>query len=369
LPELQARFGLDFKSTSLLISVVSFSKIFMPFIAGALATKLGIRNTITFGLLCICAALWTPFASSYPEVLTSRFIFGLGGAVVVTLIGSVAMQWFPKNELPIVNGFNYVAVNTGISLSLFITLPLAQRLGQRNTLLAYAALSCVIALLWIGGGRVRTDRAAQATDNHSDSYRSVMRERTSWYLALSFAGPLALYLVFNTWLPTFYAQAFGMTKTQSSAITGLFNLAGIPAAIVGGVLTKVYARRRALIIFPGTLMGASAFGLFLAPTHTVLFISAVFFGIALFLWISPLTTLAMELPGMTPKRLGMVMGIFYSVSYIAAFFAPILVGAIRDRAGSFLPGFAIFAIASWSLSVFGYLLPESGGEVRASSSR
>jgi len=70
-------------------------------------------------------------AGSFTAVLTSRFFFGLGGAILVTLIGPVVMQWFPRRELSVVNGFNYVAVNTGITASLFLTIPLAARIGQR----------------------------------------------------------------------------------------------------------------------------------------------------------------------------------------------------------------------------------------------
>jgi sugar phosphate permease len=164
----------------------------------------------------------------------------------------------------------------------------------------------------------------------------------------------------NTWLPTFYAQAFGFSKVESARLTGLFNTAGIPAAILGGILTKYTSKRKPLIWIPGIVMSLSAFLLFVLRDATLLPVAAVFFGVALFLWISPLSTLAMELPGMTPQRFGMVMGVFFSVSYLGAFFAPTLVGVLRDRQGSFIPGFVLFAIASWSLVICSLQLPETG---------
>ena len=360
LAEFQARFALNHASASLMISVVSFSKIFMPFVAGWMASRVGIARSIRIGLILICASVFTPFAGSFALLLASRFIFGLGGAMLITLIGPLVLQWFPRQELPVVNGFNYVAVNTGISASLFITLPLAARLGQRGVLLAYATASVALALAWIFGGRERDTSGQPLVIARGETYLDVLRSKETWWLALGFSGPLALYLCLNTWLPTFYGESLGMTKLEASRVTGLFNLAGIPAAIVGGFLCKAIVRRKPLILIPAVVMGISGFGLFLLHERTALFACAALFGISLFLWISPVATLAMELPGMTPKRLAMVMGVYYSVSYIAGFLAPVLVGALRDHTGSFVPGFAIFAAASWSLAIFSAMLPETG---------
>jgi len=311
-------------------------------------------------LVLICASILTPFAEFYGAVLGSRFLFGLGGAMLITLIGPIVLQWFPRRELPIVNGFNYVAVNSGISASLFLTLPLTARIGQRGTLLSYAVASVVLTLAWIIGGKERKAVRPNPGDAERETYSSVLKSKETWLLAFAFSGPLALYLCLNTWLPTFYAESLGMSKLESSRLTGLFNLAGIPAAIIGGILCKVFSRRKPLIVIPAVLMGFSAFGLFLLHDKTQLLACAALFGAVLFLWISPVATLARELPGMTPKRLAMTMGVFYSISYIAAFFAPILAGLVRDRTGSFIPAFAMFAVASWSLAVFSVLLPETG---------
>ncbi|MCU1307872.1 MAG: putative integral rane protein [Acidobacteriaceae bacterium] len=360
LSEFQSKFGLNHAQSSLLISVVSFSKIFMPFIAGWMASWMGISRAISLGLILICASLFTPFAGSFAAILTSRFFFGLGGAILVTLIGPVVMQWFPRRELPVVNGFNYVAVNTGITASLFLTIPLAARIGQRETLIAYAIASIALAVAWIIGGRERDDPQKSSSHAGQESYLSVLKGKETWCLALGFSGPLALYLCLNTWLPTFYSESLGMTKLDGSRLTGLFNLAGIPAAILGGFLCKVFTRRKPLIWAPAIFMTLSAFGLFLLRDRTLLFACAAFFGASLFLWISPLSTLAMELPGTTPKRLAMVLGVYFSVSYSAAFFAPVLAGALRDRTGSFIPGFAIMAVASCSLAIFSAFLPETG---------
>lgn len=360
LADFRARYGLSHGEAGLLISSVSFAKIFVPFLAGWLAVRLGIKRALLLGMVCICASLLTPFLPGFPLLLASRFVFGVGGAVVVTLFGPAILLWFPPNERPLMNGFNGVAVNAGITLSLFLTVPLAERFGHRETLAGYAAVSLLLTLAWWVFGRDRAATQSSAAAPSHERYADVLRRKETWYLALGFAGPLSLYLAFNTWLPTFYHQAFAMTLAQGAQLTGLANFVGIPAAIVGGMLAKRFAARKPLIWGPAIVLSFSGFALFLVRDPVWLTASAVVFGVSLFLWVSPLVTLAMELPGMNPTRFGMVMGVFFGVSYIVAFFAPIVVGAIRDATGSFQPGFVLFTLSCWSLVAAGLLLPETG---------
>jgi MFS family permease len=106
-----------------------------------MAVRMGVSRALLIGNLCICASLYTPFASEFSALILSRILFGVGGAIVVTLLGPAVLQWFPRNELGLVNGFNYVAVNSGITASLFLTIPLALRFGRTNVLVGYAAVS------------------------------------------------------------------------------------------------------------------------------------------------------------------------------------------------------------------------------------
>src|SRR4051812_32779837 len=136
LPEIGTALHASNTELALLNSAVSAAKIIAPLVTGWAALRFGLKRTILVGAGCILAAGFMPFAHDLWPVLVARFIFGLGGAVVVTLLGPAVMQWFSPSELPIVNGINNVAVNTGITITLFATVPLATRVGWRNALLA-----------------------------------------------------------------------------------------------------------------------------------------------------------------------------------------------------------------------------------------
>ena len=359
LKDIQAQFALDYAKTSLVISAVSFAKIFVPLVAGVLAVRIGVARTLVIGNLCICASLLTPYSGNFSELVATRIVFGIGGAIVVTLMGPMVLQWFPRTELAIVNGFNYVAVNSGITLSLFITIPLAAAYGRNHVLTAYAVISALIAVLWLAIGR---DRMApvKTTTAALSGYLEIIRMKEAWWLTFAAAGPLCVYLVFNTWLPTFYKESLGLAPARAAQLTGLANMVGIPSAIFGGILAQATGRRKPFILASGLLTGIAAFGLFLTGNLAILSMSAVVFGIGLFLWVAPLTTLAMEIPGITPQKLAILNGVFFSVGYLLAFFAPLIAGALRDATGSFIPGFVAFSLFSFSLLFGGFMLQETG---------
>lgn len=80
-----------------LISIISLAKSLFPIIAGILATKIGLTKTLRISSILILFSLFTPYLPSYYAWLLFRFIFGIGGAMWVTLMGAVTMQIFePK---------------------------------------------------------------------------------------------------------------------------------------------------------------------------------------------------------------------------------------------------------------------------------
>jgi cyanate permease len=366
LPELGAELHATNAQLALINSAVSVAKIVAPLITGWAALRFGLKRTLLVGALCITASALVPFARSLAPLLAARFVFGLGGAVVVTLLGPMVMQWFGPGELPVVNGLNNVAVNTGITVTLFATVPLAARVGWRNALLAYAGLNVACALAWALLGRDGAPRAS-ARSARTVRYADVWRMRETWLITAAFLFPLALYLALNSFLPAYYVEALGMTRAAAARYTGLFNLVGIPAAIVGGVLTKRVGLRRPFLIGAGVAIGFGALGMILLRDPALLRLSAIVLGASFFIAGSPLLTTAMELPGVTAQHVGLIMGTMLSGSYLVSSASPLVVGWLRDRTGSFVPGLVGWAVASWALALAGALLPETGPRGRSSA--
>jgi hypothetical protein len=92
----------------------------------------------------------------------------------------------------------------------------------------------------------------------------------------------------------------------------------------------------------------------------VLYTGIIIFRVSTFLFQPAIMTLAMEMPGMTPQRATIVIAIAWAIGNFAGFFGPLLIGLFKDTTGSYLPGLLISSIATLSLFICGFFLPETG---------
>jgi cyanate permease len=349
-------------------TAVALPKIVVPVVAGWAANRFGLKRTILVALVLVCAVAAGPLVPRFDVVLASRFVFGVGGAVLVTLMAPMVMQWFPKPELPTVNALNGVAVNTGIAFTMFLTAPLAATAaGWRGTLLAYAAVHVVLLVAWAvvgrdpgGGGDDDAITRPMTGREPRVRYVDVWRMKETWLVSLAFTGGVALYLTFSFWLPAFYQEHLGLARGAASRITGLVNLAGIPSAIVCGLLTRHLGVRRPFLVAGGLVTGIAAFGMFLCTSPAAAAASAIVLGVALFTPTAAIVTSIMELRGVTPRHVSLIMGTMFTFCYALSGLAPKLVGFLHGVTGSYVPGFTVMAVFSWVILVAGLLLPETG---------
>lgn len=361
MPELIDFYGFSKAQGGSLISFVSLAKAFVPLFAGAIAARFGLKNSLLLGSGFAALAIAIPLLPNYQALVVGRFLFGMGGAIIVTLMGPIVMTWFPKEELPVVTGFNNVAVNTGITIATLTTLPLSQKIGWKATLVLFGALCAILAALWYALGGVgpiisEKDRAQE----HRPSLLEVALRSETWWLALAFAGPLSVYLALNAWLPSHLEQAFGYSRAEAAGVSGIFNAVGIPVAIVSGFICKKLGKRRPLIIAAGLLLPISSWVLITTPNPALRNLAAILLGTGLFLYVAPLFTIPMELPGMDPAKLALTMGCVFSIAYSISFLSPVLTGLAADLYGSYAPGLKLFSLGSSLLALGGIMLPETG---------
>jgi cyanate permease len=395
--ELMAFFAVDKASFALLGTVVTISKIVAPLLAGYLATKIGVKNTILLGSVSIATAVLGPLFPTFNVFLVTRAIYGIGGAVLLSLVPAMLMVWFPKNELSFVNGINGVAANTGFALAMFLTPLLAAsptmafavpawglKLQQwQGTLVTFSLVSLALTVAWAIVGRdSQSSDAAKPTSPQrapasaseapslaappasSVSYLDVWKMKETWLIALAFSGPVSLYLTLATWLPRHYQEQFGFTQAQAANYTSIILFTGIPSAVISGYLTQRLGVRRPFLIVGGALSGTLAFGTFLSGSPHLISISCLLLGACLFIPKAALLTATMELKGATPRHVALISSTMVSVCYIFNSFIPYLVGKVADLTGSFVPGFVGLTLFSWVVVVAGFLLPETGPKAR-----
>jgi cyanate permease len=355
-------YGVDRATTSLLIALVSFVMAALMIPSAVLVARVGWRRSMAVGGALMSLMVLTPLAGSFATLLGLRIALAAGGALVMGSAPAALMNWFPRRELPLVNGVNVVAQSLALTVSVLTAAILADLIGWQSALMSFGMLPLAATLVWLLIARSPDlPRGTVPTARFSfGEFRAAAGDPTTLLLGTGMAGVVAAFIGLNAWLPTYYNEEFGFTLEEAGRIAALPSFFGIVGSIGGSLLSVRLGRRRPLIMASGALVPIAAVGTFASSNPLLLYPSVALFGVVTWLHFPSSITVPMELPSMTPERAAVAVATMLSLANLSGFFAPLLIGFARDRTDSFELGLSICAILPLSLLVAGYLLRETG---------
>jgi cyanate permease len=360
-------FGVTRTVAGLLVAGPVLIQAFVGLPGGTMIRRIGAYRSVTIGAALVGAGALSFVVTGFVALLVARLLVGAGAALVIIGTGPLIMQWFPPRQTALMNTMFLVALSSGISIGVLGAAPLAAWVGWREALGVFgvAALAATGAWVTIGARFAADDAAARPAEapRVDEARRSVVRgvlgDRTVQVLIVADSLVFIQYSVLTTWLPTFFNESRGMSVERAGLLTGVLPGIGIGAVIVGGVISSRARSWKALFVVSGVLVGAGGFATFLVTSHVGILVSVIVLGIGTWVYQPTFHTAPMQLPWMTPDRVAVVWGASMTFAGIGMFVAPIVVGASRDVLGSFVPGFVVWAVLSWSLLLLGLRLPAS----------
>lgn len=329
MPEVTGALGVERTQGPLLITVISMAKSVVPILAGIFAARLGLSTTLRIAGALIVVGGLAPWLPDYAAAVAVRFAFGVGGAVWVTLMGPVVLASLPVEQRPVANAVNGVAVNAGVIVALFTTLPLAGALGWKAavSLASLGSALCLVALFFVG--RLGDVPPPTSVKDNLLAYARTLRLPATWILAVAFCGPLALYLVMNTFLGQHLEVKFGLSRQTTMQWLSWLNLWGIPASLGAGVLlAKVWRDPRPYLVIASLVVPAAVAGALVVDSDAARAVLFALVGFGMFLPVSPLITAVQRLPGQTPSSLGMILGTMFAVTYVVSSAVPTAIGPL-----------------------------------------
>ncbi len=357
-PAMMNEFEVSRATVALLSSGLMISILVMRIPSGVIASRIGLKRIFTLGSLLASSGGLSFLASQFWMLVASRILFGAGISLNQAAAMGLIMRWFPSRELPIINAMFNMAGPLGTTLALAITVPVAGVFGPRGALTLYGLGVFVLTVAWMFLGRESQDRVVSHGE-HAPSFGELWwaaRHKIAIMLALTAMGPMALWNACNNWLPTYYHEAFGWPLAYASSIASLINLAGIPAGLIGGILTSRLTHRGPIFMVPGLIAVFAGLGSFLIDNQTLVIASVLVLGLCLGVFWPALLTIPMEVPGITPRTVPMFFGGMYTIAQVGAVIAPVSVGFLTDLTGSYLPGLVLWSVASTSLFFGGLAL-------------
>jgi MFS family permease len=354
-------------SGGLIISIIALCIAIFSMAGAIVMEKLGALRALIAGIwLMAIAEILSGYSGSFGSLLVFRVFEGIGYGVIIAPPGALTMQWFGEHEWPYINMINALCGYIGLFVVFQLTVPIYTAVGASWLLVLrdYGIVCAIVALGWSIFGYERRvamveTAVAEAAEVRGSALGEVARRREILLIACGLFGGMWVFQLYTSFLPTYFSQYRGLGLAEASSLTSVLPLTGIFAAVAGGLGTGMSGLRKPFLwpVAICTLLGC--FGAIMFPDPMLIRASLVLVGIGSAGSLVAITTLVMELPAMTPDKMGAALGFVWSVGYAGAFVSPYIGGAIASSIG--LKNVMLFFLVFQFLPIgCMYLLPETG---------
>ncbi|HEY6393830.1 MAG TPA: MFS transporter, partial [Candidatus Binataceae bacterium] len=357
--------------SGLVISVIGACIAIFSMVGSMVAQRLGILHSFMLGIWALAIGqTLSGFAPGFFALIGCRVLEGIGLGLIISPPGALVMQWFQVSEWPYINMINSLCPYIGMTAVFRITAPFYYSLNQswRGVMLGYGAVTVAIALAWTFLGRERNPEMnvggglAETADAASESLLLVeaLRTRNVLFMALATFGAMWAFQMYIGFLPLFFQTYRGLSLDDASRLTAIFPTAGLVGALAVGFATGPTGLRKPFMWPVELFITLTGFlGSVTLTDSNLLRIALIMLGAGSAGSLVANTTLVMELPGMTPARMGAAQALIWGFGFTGAFISPPLGGALAQVFGlrQVMLGFLIFQVME---VIFLYLVPETG---------
>lgn len=313
---------------------------------GTMADRIGSKRVMVASILGIAVStILFGFAQGFWQAALARLVAGLLGAGVFVPGVRLVSGWFPPEERGTALGILSIGGSVGLITSSTLSPYIATIIGWRGTIMGIGLLGLTLtAVLWV---TLKDNEAEDRTGGDGD-LRDVFADRSFWALGLIQMARLGANYAFIAWLPLLLREEFGMSLVAAGAAFSLFNVAGMAANPLGGIISDRLGERIVLLV-SFAVLAVSTFAFTLVrgglPLYAVILVIGWFINFVR----SPSFALIPRLYGV--ERAGRVSGLQNTFASIGALILPFLIGYIRDATDSYWAGWIALALVLGAVAV------------------
>jgi MFS transporter, FSR family, fosmidomycin resistance protein len=314
------------------------------------AMVVGMGATL-FGLLGLA------FAVSYPMVLVSAGLVGLGSAVFHPEATRMARHAAAGRQ-GLAQGVFQIGGHAGYAMGPLLAAAVVVPRGQASlSWFSVIALVAMVLMSWTASSYAALRRQQQAAEAKRPAEPAGPRLPTA---TVAFAMAVLVVLLFSknaytaafTSYYTFYLiERFGVAVQTSQVLLFLYLVVGAAGVIVGGMVGDRIGRDRVIWI---SILGCLPFAL--AIPHANLFWTAALSVLVSFIIASAFSSILIYAIDLVPHRVGLVGGLFYGLSFGLGGLAAAALGGLADRIGIV----EVFRLCAFipALGLLTFLLPK-----------
>jgi NNP family nitrate/nitrite transporter-like MFS transporter len=293
-------------------------------------------------------------------LIGSRLFAGVGMFVLWVVSINVASSTFPPNRRATATSVIISGYPAGYALGQLGAPRIAEAVSWPAVFPVFGGAVLVMSLgFYAAVGRVSRFETSTEPMTRTDFGR-VLKNRDVWTVVVVTILGYSLYMVFNSWMPTYITRRFGVSLAESGTFVALFPAVGILARPTGGWLSDTVLDGQRRPVFALSFVGAIALAvvMFYSTTIAVLVATLVLAGAFIQLQIGLMYQSIQEF--VEPGAAGTAVALASVAGWLGSFVAPVVAGELVTVTGT---GAVLFVFAV-SLGVTGALtvwqMAESG---------
>jgi NNP family nitrate/nitrite transporter-like MFS transporter len=293
-------------------------------------------------------------------LIASRLLAGVGMFVLWVTCINVAASTFPSTRRATATSVIISGYPAGYALGHLGAPRVAAVTGWPGVFPVFGVAVMVLSLAFYAAvGRVPRFHSSTDPTTLLD-FKKVIQNRNVWAVLVVTILGYSLYMVFNSWMPTYIARRFGVSLAESGTFVALFPAIGILARPIGGWLSDTVLDQRRRPVFAASFVGATvlAVAMFYSTTIVVLVSILVLAGAFVQLQIGLMYQSIQEF--VAPRTAGTAVSLASVAGWLGSFAAPVIAGKLVDTTGidAMLFVFAVGLGLSGGLTV--WQMAESG---------
>lgn len=341
----------------------------------AIAHRIGLERTALAAMLMAALGLFARGFAPGTGVLLAASALALSGMGIGNVVLPPLVKRYFADRVGAVSSTYITLLQLGTILPALAAVPLANAVGWRASLSAWAIVGVAATLPWLGvlwmerRGRNAEEcseqaralagihaRATAAGDEAPELPRPASRGRVSrspvaWGLALMFGMTSLITYSMFTWLPALFTSAGG-SQAFGGNMVALFSTLGLLSGLVMPLVAVRLANPFPVVLLCLGCFIASFLGLWLAPMQApLLWVALLGLGPGTFPLSLVLINLRTRSPGGSAALSGFTQGMGYSVSCLG----PLLFGWLHDGSGAWTLSFAFLGLCLAVLLLGGWL--------------
>jgi NNP family nitrate/nitrite transporter-like MFS transporter len=314
---------------------------------GIAADRFGSRRIIAASIGGAAASTMVfSAASGFWQAMIARCFTGLLGAGVFVPSVKLVAEWFTAEKRGTALGILSIGGSVGLIASSWIIPSTATQFGWRRTMSIAGGIgliaAAVIAFSLKDKGSVKVERMSRR------ELVTVFQTKGFWTMAWTQFVRLGANYAFIAWLPLLLQEEYNLTMIAAGGIFSLFNLAGMAANPLGGIISDRIGERVVLLT---TFISLSIVTVLFITGRTPIFMYLTIIGIG---WginfiRSPHFAILPKLYGV--QVAGQISGILNTFASAGALMLPLLLGTVRDITASYFMGWIMLALILLSAGI------------------